>query len=812
MARYGATLGVSEGDDDDDYHPRHRAPTLDDSNSQSQSSHPQPTPAINRTTTRRTTSSTTMPATSERTPLLARQYSSASVVTQKQPRSRLTRYCCCCCPNWKYALALWAGLILLTGAVILLVLSANSSRILLSFLSSLGSLSTCSTCFSLLVPLRQLAVFGDGAFTKTFTTLCVDLNIQPREICEGAVARQGPVIAQSLRAIQPNRRTAASLCTKLFGLCSSRGSPVQDWPGELFPKPDPHRKHPSKRTGPAKVRKVVQISDLHIDKLYKAGAEATCVGVLCCRENSGFLLDRSKPLRKAGPYGDIRCDTPPSLFKSMLDAIQEHAGDAEFVISTGDIPSHAVWEETPELTSKDIYEAYAIMRAALKVPVYGAIGNHDIAPVNLFPPSSNYEAFAASQWVYDTHYNAWRDWIGTAVNQKAFAKAVGSYAIDVQSMNVRLISINTNYWSQDDFYLYATEFQPDDPEGVLGFLMQELQQAETHGQHAIIIGHASPATAMPAQSHYFDQIIQRYRATVVGQFYGHTHSSDFVVSYSTPASKTAETASSVGFVAGALTPLGGMVNPGFRVYELDAGTGEIWDWKEYYTNISDPTFNDGPVWRELYSAREAYSPLIAHQEQPQEQEQEQGLQELSEQEPEPLGPAFWHKVTEALESSETAFRKFIFNKFRGSRFGERRACRTDKCRGYAICGLRRGRSEERCLTLHLGKDEPPPVATPEPRRGDEAEHEHEHGREPTDGKPEDKEPDAAGKKISMTADEIDALDPNEMMREGGGHTNIHGFGLKELLEGMQQHASAGSVEIKELKKRHARKALGSHRS
>jgi sphingomyelin phosphodiesterase len=255
---------------------------------------------------------------------------------------------------------------------------------------------------------------------------------------------------------------------------------------------------------------------------------------------------------------------------------------------------------------------------------------------------------------------------------------VSSYAVDVPDMRLRVISINTNYWNPDNFYAYGVEFPPPDPEGILSFLMRELQYAESKGQHAIIIGHAAPSSAFPAQSHYFDQIVQRYRATLVGQFYGHTHESDFAVSYATPAEKTAETASAVAFVSGALTPFGRSANPGFRVYELDEDTGEVWDWKEYYANITDPSFQKGPQWKVLYSARETYGELVK---QPSH---------------EPLRPAFWHRLSEVLEESLPAFRRFIFNKYRGSPFSINRACKSDMCRRMILCNLRRVRTEDKC--------------------------------------------------------------------------------------------------------------------
>ena len=38
-------------------------------------------------------------------------------------------------------------------------------------------------------------------------------------------------------------------------------------------------------------------------------------------------------------FGNPHCDTPFSLFRSMLDEISKVARDAAFVISTGDVPS-----------------------------------------------------------------------------------------------------------------------------------------------------------------------------------------------------------------------------------------------------------------------------------------------------------------------------------------------------------------------------------------------------------------------------------------------------------------------------------------
>lgn len=280
--------------------------------------------------------------------------------------------------------------------------------------------------------------------------------------------------------------------------------------------------------------------------------------------------------------------------------------------------------------------------------------------------------------------------------------------------------------------------------------MRELQHAESKGQHAIIVGHGSPAGIFPLQSHYFDQIIQRYRATVVGQFYGHTHSSDFAISYSTPAQKTAETASSVAFVIGALTPLGRSVNPGFRVYELDEATGEIWDWKEYYANITDPSFQKGPQWKVLYSARDLYGGMVG---QPKH---------------EPLRPAFWHRLSEVLEDSLPAFRHFIYNKYRGSKFAMTRACRSDVCRRYTLCGLRRTRSEEKC-----GRINAPTILEDDEDQKEEFEHHNDENYGASSAAPK--------------------VEPSEVEIRDELEETSRNFGFEQLLSGIVHKAKYGQV-------------------
>lgn len=60
---------------------------------------------------------------------------------------------------------------------------------------------------------------------------------------------------------------------------------------------------------------------------------------------------------------------------------------------------------------------------------------------------------------------------------------------------------------------------------------------------------------MRDQSAYFDQVVQRYRTTIAGQFYGHTHADEFAVGYANYSERTAENAVSVAMIGPAMTPM-----------------------------------------------------------------------------------------------------------------------------------------------------------------------------------------------------------------------------------------------------------------
>lgn len=96
-----------------------------------------------------------------------------------------------------------------------------------------------------------------------------------------------------------------------------------------------------------------------------------------------------------------------------------------------------------------------------------------------------------SEWVMRLHADVWRPHIGRQAAQDVIERYSGSYAVVDPTTGVKIISINTMYAYKSNFWLYDSDrFQPD-PNGLLEFLVKELQAAEDVGQLVWIIGKSS---------------------------------------------------------------------------------------------------------------------------------------------------------------------------------------------------------------------------------------------------------------------------------------------------------------------------------
>ncbi|PYI31975.1 acid sphingomyelinase [Aspergillus indologenus CBS 114.80] len=541
-------------------------------------------------------------------------------------------------------------------------------------LTDIEDATTCAACEALLVVLQALAHLGNDDFVDVITEVCILAKVDDDDVCEGAISREGPILAHDLRNMDVPSKTAVLFCTTIFGLCDYPA--VAEYNVE-FPSAKPANASRPASSGETPLQ-IVHISDIHVDLSYEIGANYNCTKNICCRPYTASDEPGSTDY-PAGEYGNHNCDAPLTLEESMYAAIQELVPDASFTIFTGDVVEGAVWLVNETEVTNDLNDAYKTRMPNYLNLVYGVTGNHDTAPVNSFP-TSDIDTTISSQWAYDTLSADWSQWIGSTA--ASTADDYGSYSVKYSGGNLRIISFNTNFYYKENFWLYE-QTMLSDPNGQLAWLVSELAAAETAGERVWLMGHMPMGSGDTFHdgSNYFDQIIQRYEATIAAVFYGHTHKDEFEIAYSNYTDQTAATATMMSYIAPALTPTSG--NPTFRVYSVDPVTFGVLDFTVYIANMSYPTYQEKPVWEKYYSVKETYGALL-----------DPPVTDSAAE----LTPAFWHNVTALFESDDAVFQDYYARKSRG---WDVSSC-TDDCKTDEICQLRAAEAQYNCVTITPG--------------------------------------------------------------------------------------------------------------
>lgn len=302
--------------------------------------------------------------------------------------------------------------------------------------------------------------------------------------------------------------------------------------------------------------------------------------------------------------------------------------------------------------------------------VYGTLGNHEAHPNNAFQPRS---VGKTTQWVYDLFSKIWSSWVDASAN----TEQVGSYSTRHPDTNLRIISLNSNLYYRQNYWLYQ-EVMVRDPSGQLAWLVKELDAAEKAEENVYIVAHIpfGDAHTFHDQSNYLDQILNRYSSTIAAMFFGHTHRDHFQITYSNYSDRSYSNARITSYIAPSLTPTSGM--PSFRVYDVDPVTFAIIDSTTYIADMANPSFQTtGPVWTKYYSAKEAYGALLDPP--------------LTDPQAE-LSPAFWHNLTSLMLTDDAVFGAYIDRKTRG---WKNETC-TGTCKTNEICKLRAARSQDNC--------------------------------------------------------------------------------------------------------------------
>ncbi|XP_043467643.1 sphingomyelin phosphodiesterase isoform X2 [Leptopilina heterotoma] len=534
-------------------------------------------------------------------------------------------------------------------------------QVMIEVETSVMSKVSCSACKVGAGLLQHYIKSGksDNEILQHIYQFCTYFKIQSPRVCSGVTDLFGGEVIYVLKQIDLG---PAQICSFVIGdACEDTYNPQHEWEVAFPPVNKPPIQPPIPPKEGAPTFKVLHISDTHYDPYYMEGSNAECNEPLCCRYTNGRPLTASAA---AGRWGDYRkCDTPKRTVDHMLNHIATTHTDIDYILWTGDLPPHDVWNQTREENLNILRDTVQQMIEHFpKIPIFPALGNHESAPVNSFPPQFITDNDSIS-WLYDELDIQWKKWLPSAVSRTV---RMGAYYSVLVRPGFRILSINTNYCNNKNWWLLINS---TDPVNELQWLIYELQTAEMSGEKVHIIGHIPPghADCLKIWSRNYYHIINRYESTITAQFFGHTHFDEFEVFYDTT---DLGRALSIAYVGPSVSPYYDL-NPGYRIYYVDGDhaktTRMVVDHESWVMNLKEANLYDYPFWYKSYSARQAY--------------------QMSS-----LLPKDWDSLIDKMSSEPMTFDLYYKHYYKDSPV--RPAC-NDECRKRLLCDLRSGRSHDR---------------------------------------------------------------------------------------------------------------------
>lgn len=503
---------------------------------------------------------------------------------------------------------------------------------------------------------------------------CKRLEIESNAVCDGIVTTFKPVVLTLLREL---KLTADEVCGLI--LPSTCYSPDLSWnkikwnitiPGKIL-KPDSKHNH-VKQSAPSTL-KVLQISDIHVDKAYAPNSSVDCSDPLCCRTNE-TIKNHS---RLAGYWGSLGyCDTPYWTLEALLQHLSKNTYD--YIIWTGDLPAHDDWSQSREDQVSALYALTEMLQKYFpKTRIFPSLGNHESFPVNNFPPQY-VNGTSSINWLYSALRKAWSPWLPDDALDTVSQS--GYYTVLVKP-KFRIISLNMNYCNQQNWWMLIN---PVDPNHELQWLVYVLTHAEENGERVHILGHIPPGSddCLPIWSLNYYRIINRFKETISAQFFGHTHYDEMEIFYD---EATKSNATSMAYIAPSVTTYYNM-HPGYREYTMEGFySGSQWDVLDHSNYILNLTKANElpqgqiPAWDFLYSAKETYK-----------------MPDLK--------PRSWSTLVNSWVSgkspeAEASFQKYYYYYYKGNPPNEK--C-DETCKKTMLCAIktaRSGGSKEFCQGL-----------------------------------------------------------------------------------------------------------------
>ncbi|PIO65461.1 hypothetical protein TELCIR_12868 [Teladorsagia circumcincta] len=230
---------------------------------------------------------------------------------------------------------------------------------------------------------------------------------------------------------------------------------------------------------------------------------------------------------------------------------------------SGDFINHADWMYSVDEHVQALRNVSALIRQYFPMtPTYWAIGNHEGVPVNSFAPHFVDERFWPT-WLYEEFSKMGAPWLTDEASRTVLYR--GSYSVKVTD-GLRLISLNTGFCENTNFFLYLNQ---SDPDGTMSWFVSELFKAELAGEAVHVLSHIPPGDGecLEGWARNYYRVVQRFSDTIRAQFFGHVHFDHFTVFYE-DMHNISSTPVGVLYAAPSITTFADM-NPAYRIYDID---------------------------------------------------------------------------------------------------------------------------------------------------------------------------------------------------------------------------------------------------
>ncbi|GAB6020690.1 hypothetical protein CHUAL_003359 [Chamberlinius hualienensis] len=488
-----------------------------------------------------------------------------------------------------------------------LVSFAMNMKKTISYLSyQMGNLqdSDCEVCKVVFTALKDVVDrnVSDDEIILLVAGFCTSVSIESEDVCYHAVANYLPQIKSAYMMVEYNM-TISNVCGFIVGgscIVPEEYFPVFDW-NVSFPTPEPPYVPPPQPNPNSPKIRILHMSDTHFDEKYTEGAVSNCNEPICCRPKN--MAPPPNEPNYAGKYGSLNgsCDIPRITLESMLDYASNNL-QVDWIYWTGDIPPHDVWNQTRASNIHMLETTCTLVRDYFSsdYTVFPSCGNHEAEPCDSYPVPPAYEEYDIA-YLYTQLDSVWSRFIPD-IDHATVLKG-GYYSYDVKP-NLRVISLNMNYCHDSNWWLLV---ESKDPTDMLQWLIEQLEDAEKNDIKVHIHGHIPPGSCTYVWGRNYRDILDRYKGTIAGHFYGHTHNDEFEMIYD---DVDTSLPISVAHVAPSVTTYSRM-NPAFRVYVIDGDypgtTWQVLDYEEYWLDVNKANSDGFPTWELLTTAKSAYS-------------------------------------------------------------------------------------------------------------------------------------------------------------------------------------------------------------